>query len=210
MQERLEAIEKQMDELRRQLPRFREFDRDLPHMRWERRFRDRDEAGPPPELEELLRKLERELPREWPLHMQELLREFERDRPRDRQLSQFEIGPKPDRFAFTLRMDMQETDEAYVLTLDTPGMDKEDIVVEVDENVLSISGERKERIKEEHEGERVQRQIVYGQFKRTITLPRDAVLDEITLKYEDGVLIITVPRTQQEAEKSRRIIVHHP
>ena len=186
MSERLEAIEKQMDELNR---------------------RDRQLA---PELDELLRELERELPREWPLRMQELLRELESDQPRDRQLFQFELGPKPDRFAFTMRMDMQETDEAYTFTLDMPGMDKEDIVVEMDEDVLSISGERTERVEEEREGERVQREITYGQFKRTITLPRDAVLDEITSKYEDGVLTITVPRRQQEAEKSRRIIVHHP
>jgi len=210
MEERLETLQKEMDELKRRSPRLREFDRNLPHMLRERRLRDRDETQPRPEVDELLRGLERELPREWPLHMQELLRELERGQPRGGQVFQFELGPKPDRFAFTLRMDMQETDEAYTFTLDMPGMEKEDIVVEVDEDVLSISGERKERVEEEREGERVQREITYGQFKRTITLPRDAVLDKITSKYEDGVLTITVPRTQQEAEKSRRIIVHHP
>ena len=214
MHERLEAIENQMDDLMRRSPWLRDFDRDrVPEPWWRDRPRDRRDLQPGPDIEELLRYLERELPREWPLHMQELLRELERDWPRERpegEQFRLRIEPGPGRLLFTLRMDMQETDEAYILTLDMPGMEKEDIVVEVNDNVLSISGERKERVEEEREGERVQREIVYGRLDRTVTLPRDANVDEITSKYEEGVLTITVPKTQQEAEKGRRIIVHHP
>ena len=76
--------------------------------------------------------------------------------------------------------------------------------------MLTISGERTKRVEEDVEGENAKREIVYGSFMRTITLPRNADTEKITSEYKDGVLTIAVPKKEEQTEKSRRIIVHHP
>lgn len=101
-------------------------------------------------------------------------------------------------------VDFSETDDAFVARVDLPGMQREDIHVDLQDRRLSISGERRQM--HEEKGENFHRmERAYGAFFRSITLP--AGIDEaaITAGFEGGVLTVRVPKS--EARKPRRIEV---
>jgi HSP20 family protein len=101
-------------------------------------------------------------------------------------------------------VDVFDTKDAVVLKAELPGMKVDDIQIEVDDNVLTIKGERSftEKVDEERYY-RVERR--YGSFQRSLALPQGVRADDIHAAYEDGVLEVTVPKS--EAEKPRRIEV---
>ena len=100
------------------------------------------------------------------------------------------------------RMDLIETDNDYRLHLDMPGMSKDDIKISYQDNELVISGERtSERAEENEEFVRVERS--FGQFRRAFTLPRTVDTENIEAAYDNGVLTVTVPKT--ESVKPRQI-----
>jgi len=99
-----------------------------------------------------------------------------------------------------IKLDVKETDGAYSIRADIPGVKKEDINVKVEGNVVSISAEVKEE-KEQKKGERVVRSERYrGSVSRAFTLDHD--LDEKTAnaKYADGVLELTLPKKSSAAQ----------
>ncbi len=100
--------------------------------------------------------------------------------------------------------DLVETDTNFQLRLDVPGMSKEDIDVNLQNRTLTVSGERtSERTDEGEEYVRVER--AFGTFHRTFTLP-DAVDEEnIEATYEDGVLSISVPKTEESTRRQIEI-----
>lgn len=85
---------------------------------------------------------------------------------------------------------MKESDKAYLISIDLPGMDKKDISIETSGNRLMVSGERKED-SENKEGSKHS----YRQFAQSFLLPDDANLEAITATSTNGVLKITVPKT---------------
>ena len=100
------------------------------------------------------------------------------------------------------RVDLAETDEAYLIHLDAPGMSKDDFNLNWQSDSLTVSGERK--WKEEGSKEnyvRIERN--YGHFFRSFTLPKAVNGDQITASYQDGVLTIRVPKAEES--KPRRI-----
>jgi len=100
------------------------------------------------------------------------------------------------------RTDLAETDDAYTLRVDVPGMTKEDISINLQNNTLTISGERlSERTEESEEYVRVER--AFGNFHRTFTLPDAVDQENIAATYENGVLTINIPKT---AKSTRRQI----
>lgn len=100
------------------------------------------------------------------------------------------------------RMDLIETDEAYRLHLDMPGMSKDDLTISYQDNELTVSGERTSDRREEGE-EYVRVERSFGHFRRSFTLPNSVEADNIQAAYDDGVLTLTVPKT--ETEKPRQI-----
>ena len=84
---------------------------------------------------------------------------------------------------------MKESDKAYLISIDLPGMDKKDIAIETSGNRLMITGERKEE-SENKEGSKKS----YRQFAQSFSLPDDADLDAITATSTNGVLKVTVPK----------------
>jgi HSP20 family protein len=96
---------------------------------------------------------------------------------------------------------LKETDDAYVAKVELPGLEKDDIHIEVSNDVLTISGERKHETDEKKEGwHRVERR--YGKFSRAIRVPGDLVeADKITANYKNGVLEVTLPKAPQVKPK---------
>jgi HSP20 family protein len=101
-------------------------------------------------------------------------------------------------------VDVFDTTDAVILKAELAGMDPNEIEIEVDDNVLTLKGERKfeEKVDDERYY-RVERR--YGSFQRSIALPQGVRADDIQATYEDGVLTVSVPKA--EAEKPRKIAI---
>lgn len=97
-------------------------------------------------------------------------------------------------------VDIEADDKEYVFTAEMPGMEKEQFGVQVHEGLLIIRGERKveETKKERHF---VRREMSYGAFSRTFTLPEDAKGDKVQATYKNGILRIAVPRAEKTPPK---------
>ncbi len=105
---------------------------------------------------------------------------------------------------FTPPIDIRETDDAYIVEADVPGMKKEDVHIEVNDDVLTIKGERKSEHEEKRDDyHRIERQ--HGSFRRTVTIPGGFQYDAVKAKFKDGVLRVTLPK--REDAKPRRIEV---
>jgi HSP20 family protein len=101
-------------------------------------------------------------------------------------------------------LDISETDKAVEVKLDVPGVSPKEIDVQLNGNLLTVSGERKEE--QEKKGKtfhRVERR--YGGFSRSVTLPCPVQEDEVAAEYHDGVLTVTLPKTEEA--KSRKVAV---
>jgi HSP20 family protein len=106
--------------------------------------------------------------------------------------------------SFTPRVNTREADDAYYIELDLPGIKKDDIEITTEDNVLTISGERKfkDEIKEEDYYKVESR---YGRFSRSFTLPEDIDISGISAKSEDGVLEVMIPKKEDDSKKLRKI-----
>ena len=103
-------------------------------------------------------------------------------------------------------VEMTETAKTYKLSVEVPGMDAADIEVSVDDNLLVISGEKKEEREEEEKGYSYSERS-YGAFERRIELPAGADAANIKAKVRKGVLQITLPKNEKAATNKRRIAV---
>lgn len=104
--------------------------------------------------------------------------------------------------AFSVRTDIEETEKAFLLNFDLPGVKKEDVHVDVNDNVLTVSGERKREF-ESGAGEARRVERTYGKFERSFSLPKVIDADKIEAHMEDGVLKVALPKV--EAAKPRTI-----
>jgi HSP20 family protein len=103
-------------------------------------------------------------------------------------------------------MDLVETQDQYVLKADLPGVSEGDVKIELDDNVLTVSGERKAAHEEAKEGYfRVER--AYGSFSRSLTLPEGVDADAISASFDRGVLEVRVPKPEQRKPRKVEIAV---
>ncbi|HXV33084.1 MAG TPA: Hsp20/alpha crystallin family protein [Gaiellaceae bacterium] len=101
-------------------------------------------------------------------------------------------------------VDVWETEDELVLSFDLPGIDEDAIAVELDDDVLTVSGERERT--SEHSGERFYRfERRFGTFSRSVTLPSGVKEEAISADYRNGVLEIRIPKPEEQ--KPRRIKV---
>lgn len=93
----------------------------------------------------------------------------------------------------SIRMDVEESDAAYLVKAEIPGVKKEDIQVEVEGNVVSISAELK-REQEDKSGTVLRSERFYGAQRRSFTLARNIDAAKVEAKYADGVLSLVLPK----------------
>src|SRR3954449_9347024 len=90
-------------------------------------------------------------------------------------------------------MDLVETDEHFVLRADLPGLGEDDVSIELEDDVLTVTGERKAEREERREGfYRIER--ASGAFRRSLTLPEGVDAEGIAAKFDRGVLEIRIPK----------------
>lgn len=101
-------------------------------------------------------------------------------------------------------VDVWETEAELVLSFDLPGIPEDKVTVELDDNVLTVSGERERT--QEHSGDRFYRfERRFGTFSRSVTLPAGVNEDTIKADYRDGVLEIRVPKPEEPKPKKIQI-----
>lgn len=94
------------------------------------------------------------------------------------------------------RTDVREEQEAYLLSVDLPGVTKDDVKITVEEGILKISGTRKQELGENSETyRRIERS--FGAFERTFRLPKEVELEKIESTYEAGVLTVRIPKSEK-------------
>jgi HSP20 family protein len=105
---------------------------------------------------------------------------------------------------FSPRMDIREVDNKYVLAIDLPGIKLNDVHIELDGDNLVVHGSR--QWTSESEGERYHRvERTFGEFRRSVRLPRDVQRDQITADYTDGVLHVELPKSQPTSARKIEI-----
>jgi len=102
-------------------------------------------------------------------------------------------------------VDVQETDNAFIFTAELPGMGKDDVSITLEENLLTLSGERS--LKEKEEGENFHRvERTYGSFSRSFSLPSQVDSSKVDASFKDGLLTVEVAKAEQA--KPRKIEIH--
>ena len=101
-------------------------------------------------------------------------------------------------------MDLVEAEDHYVLKADLPGVSEEDVAIEVENGVLTLTGERKaEHERSERGFYRIER--AFGRFQRQLTMPEGIDTDAVTAEFDKGVLSVRIPKP--EKVKPRRIAI---
>ena len=118
--------------------------------------------------------------------------------------SKLEKAKKDERFDFVPSASTREADDAYFVEIDLPGIAKEEIVIDVDDKLLRISGERKVRTGQK-EDDYYKVESRYGRFERRFTLPEDVENDAIEAASQDGVLVVKIPKAQQLERAPKKI-----
>ncbi|MDJ0796584.1 MAG: Hsp20/alpha crystallin family protein [Calothrix sp. MO_167.B12] len=96
--------------------------------------------------------------------------------------------------------EISETDDAIHLKLEIPGMEAKDLDIQVAEDSVAISGERKSESKTEEKGF-TKSEFYYGKFHRVIPLPTNIQNNNVSAEYKDGVLNLTLPKLDVEKQK---------
>ena len=106
--------------------------------------------------------------------------------------------------SFIPQVNTREGEYAYHVEIDLPGIKKEDIEITTEDNVLTISGERK--MKEEvKEDDYYKVESAYGKFSRSFTLPEKIDVENIHAESKDGVLEVVIPKVAEEESKPKKI-----
>jgi HSP20 family protein len=103
-------------------------------------------------------------------------------------------------------IDVEESEDAFIIRAEMPGLKKEDVKVSLVNNILTLSGEKKkEEKKDQHKYHRTER--MYGMFQRSFSLPQIYQANKIEANFKDGILVITVPKTEEAKPKEIAIQV---
>jgi len=127
----------------------------------------------------------------------------------NRMFDSFFRGPEEDGLQTTSwnpLVDVTENDHAYLLNVELPGVSRNDVKIVVQDNQLTIRGEKKQEKESKNSNyHRVERS--YGSFQRTFTLPTTVKAEKIEANYNEGVLTITVPKAEEAKAKEIEVKV---
>ena len=112
--------------------------------------------------------------------------------------------PQQNISSFVPDVNTREGEFAYHIDVDLPGIGKDDINVHIDNNILTISGERKTK-EETRKEDYYKIESSFGQFERTLSLPDDIDAENIHAESSDGVLEIVVPKMARKTEQVKKI-----
>ena len=103
-------------------------------------------------------------------------------------------------------VNIQETEDNFLVEVAAPGKAKEDFNIELDNDVLTISSESKKENTEEEKGKFTRREFSYSTFKRAFSLPETVDSAKINASYENGVLLINLPKKEEAKVQAKRMI----
>lgn len=103
-------------------------------------------------------------------------------------------------------VDVHESEGAYTLTAELPGMEEKDIELNLRDNVLTLSGEKRQERKEEEKG-RSYTERSYGRFQRSIPFDTEVDPDKVQAHFKNGVLTVVLPKSAKAQDRTRRIEV---
>jgi len=127
---------------------------------------------------------------------------FAFDKDIDQFFDDFFTGNVPEAREATMspRINLEENDNEWILTTELPGVKKDDVTVNFQDNLLTLTGEKKfEKEDKKKHFHRIERS--YGQFSRSVQIPSSIVLDKIDARYEDGILNIILPKAEDAKPK---------
>ena len=107
----------------------------------------------------------------------------------------------------TPAVNVSETDKAYNIEVAAPGYNNDDLNVNLENNLLTIEGKHEEKSETKEDGKVNRREFSYGSFKRSFKLPREVDHEKISASYTNGILNISVPKTEKEQNKTRKIAI---
>ncbi len=129
----------------------------------------------------------------------------------DRMFSDFGLGrgwSRPgfatESFSWAPQIDVSQRNNELVIRADLPGMNKDDVKVDIADDAITIQGERR-REHEEERGGWYRTERSYGSFHRTIPLPDGAMTEQAKATFKDGVLEITMPAPPEQVTRGRRL-----
>ena len=117
-----------------------------------------------------------------------------------------EVAETSNLSGFSPSVNTREGKFAYHIEVDLPGVKKEDIHVDLKDDVLTISGERKTK-EEINEKDYYKMESSYGKFQRNFTLPENADAENINANAENGVLEVVIPKVKESAKEAKKIEV---
>ncbi len=109
-------------------------------------------------------------------------------------------------FAGMPAVDVAETDKAYEITAELPGMEEKNIEVKLADGILSIKGEKQEE-SEEKDKNYYRRERSFGSFERNFQVPENVDVDKIEASFKNGVLSVKLPKTAEAQKQSKKIEV---
>ena len=104
-------------------------------------------------------------------------------------------------------VNISETKDAYELELNVPGRNKEDFKITVDKNILTVSFDKKEESKDENK-KQIKSEFSLQSFKRSFTLDENVVAENIAAKYENGLLVLSLPKKEEVKVEAKQISVN--
>ena len=103
--------------------------------------------------------------------------------------------------AFVPAVDVKETEASFEVSAEVPGLKPEEIKVEYNDGLLTLSGEKREE-REEDKGNYHVVERRYGSFSRSVRLPKEVDVEQLKASHKDGVLVVTLPKAAKSASKT--------